>query len=104
MTVLDEIAIRLSKALIAIVGSWKAMKQAWIFGAAALGVLLLGYYFRPQEIAPDFLFNTSKLESNTNTNTSKPDSEIQVPLDASGLGVDVAVSHGRTLQFDEPVE
>src|SRR5262245_1804791 len=89
MTALSDIMVHADKAARAMRGK----KQPWIYLAVGLGCFVLGFLVRPQEFASGFFFSTSKL-----------DTAVDVPPDASGMGVDLAVSQGRVLRFDEPLE
>jgi pilus assembly protein CpaC len=89
MTALSDVIVHTNKAMIAM----RSRKQAWIYCVVAIGCFLLGFLFRPPEFAPGFFFSTSKL-----------DTSMDVPPDAKGAAVDVTVSHGRVVRFDEPLD
>jgi pilus assembly protein CpaC len=89
MTALNDIIVYKSKAAAIMRGN----KHLWIYGVVALGCFLLGFFIRPPEFASGFFFSTNKV-----------DTAVDVPADAKGLAVDVTVSHGRVVRFDEPLE
>jgi pilus assembly protein CpaC len=88
MTVLSDIMVHANNAIV----SMRGKKQAWIYCVVALGCFLLGFLIRPPEFASGFFFSSSKL-----------DTAVDVPPDAKAA-VDVTVSHGRIVHFDEPLE
>jgi pilus assembly protein CpaC len=83
-----------NKALIAKSGHWKVKKQARIASVAIFGYLLLGSLPGTQELVPGLF--TGQCQAATLSDG--------VSQDGGGKVLDIIVSHGRVLRFDEPVE
>jgi pilus assembly protein CpaC len=77
----------------ATIGHWKAKTRVCMAGAAVFGYLLLGSLPGTQELVPGFISPSQA--------ASLSDGMSQ---DGSGKVLDIIVSHGRVLRFDEPVE
>jgi pilus assembly protein CpaC len=87
-------AAYVNKASTAKIGHWKAKKQACIAGAAVFAYLLLGSLPETQGLVPGFFINQCQAASLANG----------VSPDGSGKVLDIIVSQGRVIRFDEPVE
>jgi pilus assembly protein CpaC len=86
-------AASVNKALMAKIGHWKAKKQACIASAAICGYLVLAFLSGVQGLAPGFFISPSHAAGFADG--VSPD---------AGRVLDIIVSHGRVLRFDEPVE
>jgi pilus assembly protein CpaC len=88
-----DAAAYVNKALMAKIGHWPAKKQAYIASAAICGYLLLAFLSGVQGLAPGFFISSSHAAGFADG--ASPD---------AGRVLDIIVSHGRVLRFDEPVE
>jgi pilus assembly protein CpaC len=82
-----------NKALVPAIGHWKAKRQARIASVAAFGYLLLGFS-GIQGLVPSLFVDSCQAAGFADG----------VSHDRGGRVLDIVVSHGRVLRFDEPVE